>query len=188
MYAFLICSTADSRRFSFSDSERLAIFATRAEIFSVFSDLSANNIAVFALSCRRKISIVIRLLRLEKVNTSRASCNLSALPSVMLLRVSLISCIRRSPNCPIPTKRAIRTANATANFNPTCLLSNRELLNEHCLDRVKLQPREAVNCCAAKEPESWVLPEHDSSEVQAARVMRLRQEVHLDNHTSVPAN
>jgi len=54
---------ADSRCFSFSDSQRLVISATNFEIFLVFSALVANNMFVCALSCTRNISIVIRLLR-----------------------------------------------------------------------------------------------------------------------------
>src|ERR1019366_5236237 len=72
---------------------------------------------VFALSCTRNISIVIRLLRLDNLNASRDSCSLSDLLPVMSLRLSSISFIRRSPDCPIPTNMAINTANAMPNLS-----------------------------------------------------------------------
>src|SRR5271165_522138 len=38
--------------------------------------------------------------------------------------VSSIVCIPRSPNCPMPAKRAMRTVNAMPNFSPMRLVFN----------------------------------------------------------------
>jgi hypothetical protein len=47
------------------------------------------------------ISITMRLLSSEIINALRANCRLVVCLPVMFERESLISCIRRSPNCPI---------------------------------------------------------------------------------------
>ena len=65
-------------------------------------------------------------------------------------------CIRRSPNCPMPTKRAMRTVNAVPNFRPMRLVFNansfeRPLRPGQGLERriLQRQPRETKNKTAA---------------------------------------
>jgi len=61
---------------------------------------------------------VSRVLQIKRFEPKRVAVCPQLCQPLKALRVSLTSCIRRSPNCPMPTKTAIRTANATPNLSP----------------------------------------------------------------------
>ena len=66
--------------------------------------------------------MTMRLLSLESVNALRAKSKSVDLLPATAERVSSIACIRRSPNCPMAAKRAMRTVNAMPNFSPMRLV------------------------------------------------------------------